>query len=338
MKAVGFYQYLPIEEKDSFLNVEVPDPVPGAHDLVVRVKAVSVNPVDTKTRMSKGPEVTEKEPQIIGWDASGIVESVGEHCQVFKPGDEVFYAGDKSRPGAYGEKHIVDERIVGKKPRQLSFAESAAVPLTAITAWEGMFTRLGINSEKDQYKSILIIGGAGGVGSIAIQLAKWAGLHVIATASRPETEEWCRKMGADEVINHREPILPQLETLDFESVPYIFCLNDTAYHWKNMVDSIAPQGKICSIVGSKEALDLSQLQHKSVTFAWEYMFTRPMLQTDDMIAQHRLLTEVSELLDKEALQTTLTETLSPLEATTVKEAHKKVESGKMIGKIVIEVQ
>lgn len=334
MKAVGLFRYLPIGEKESLVDVQIEKPIPSGYDLLVRVNAISVNPVDTKVRAPK--DGLEKEPKILGWDASGVVEAVGENCTLFRPGDEVYYAGDITRAGSNSEYQLVDERIVGKKPVTFSFAEAAAMPLTTITAWEGLFERLGISKKKDLNKSILIIGGAGGVGSIAIQLAKWAGLTVIATASRQNTIAWCKQMGADHVINHYESFLPQLREIGLSGVNYIFCLNETTGHWDNMIEAILPQGKICSIVAASQNLDLNLLKSKSVTFVWELMYTRSMYQTEDMIKQHELLSEASQLFDKGILQCTLVEALSPIHAENLKIAHAKVESGKMIGKLVLE--
>lgn len=333
MKAVGLKRYLPIEHDESFLDVEMARPVPKGCDLLVKVHAISVNPVDTKQRAPK--DEVEEEPRILGWDASGIVEEVGEGCTKFKVGDEVYYAGSITRSGSYSEYQLVDERIVGKKPSSLSFAKAAALPLTTITAWEALFERLAIDPEASEISKkshLLIIGGAGGVGSIAIQLAKWAGLTVTATASREETSTWVKKLGADNVVNHHESLKEQLDA----EVDYILCLNNTDQHWQAMAEIIKPQGKICSIVENKEPLDLNLLKSKSATFVWEFMFTRAMYETDDMSKQHQLLNKVSKLIEEGHLQTTLTETLSPIEARTIKEAHKMVESGGMIGKVVVE--
>lgn len=333
MKAVGLYQYLPIENEESLLDVEIPKPKATGKDLLVKINAISVNPVDVKVRAPK--DAVEKEPKILGWDASGVVEEVGEDCELFQPGDTVYYAGDITRQGSYSEYQLIDERIVGKKPSNLSFAEAAAMPLTTITAWEGIYDRLRI-TEKDKGKTILILNGAGGVGSIATQIAKYAGLKVIATASREETKNWCEKMGADVIINHRENLLQQLNEAGIGEVDYIFCLNDTDGHWDGMAEAIKPQGSICSIVENEQNLDLNVLKSKSVTFVWEFMYTRSMFQTEDIIEQHRLLNKVSELLEEGIFQTTLTKTFQPINAEQLKKAHKEVESGKMIGKLVVE--
>lgn len=263
MKAIGLHEYLPIEEENSLINIEVERPVATGRDILVKINAISVNPVDTKVRSPKDKK--EDIAKILGWDASGIVVQTGEGCTLFKEGDEVFYAGSITRQGTYSEYHLVDERIVGKKPKTLNDSESAAIPLTAITAWEGLFERLGIDHTKkdtNSFKNILIIGGAGGVGSIAIQLAKWAGLNVIATASRGETIDWVKKLGADHTIDHHAPLKKQLQSLGFSDVDYIFCLNNTDQHWQAICDLIKPQGKICSIVENEHPLEMGILKVK----------------------------------------------------------------------------
>jgi zinc-binding alcohol dehydrogenase family protein len=336
MKAIGLYRYLPIEDPESLIDLELDRPVASGRDLLVRVKAISVNPVDVKVRAPKAQ--TETTPRILGWDVAGVVEEVGQDCTLFKPGDEVYYAGSVTSPGGNSELHLVDERIVGRKPKNLDFAQAAALPLTTITAWEGLFDRLEIapQASTNQGKNILIIGASGGVGSIATQLAKWAGLTVIGTASRPETAQWAREHGADHIINHHQPFAPQLKQLGFATVNYIFCLSNTEQHWQNMVEVIEAQGKICSIVETHRDVNLTALQRKSATFVWEFMSTRPLYQTADMIEQHHLLNRVADLLEQGTLQTTLTQRLTPINAATLRQAHASVETGKTIGKIVLE--
>jgi zinc-binding alcohol dehydrogenase family protein len=335
MKAVALNRYLPISNPESLLDVELPDPTPQGHDLLVRVHAVSVNPVDTKVRSPK--DKTEPSPRVLGWDAAGVVEATGPDVTRFKKGDAVFYAGSILRPGCDSELHLVDERIVGPKPRSLDFAQAAALPLTALTAYEGLFDRCAIDpGGRHAGRTLLIINGAGGVGSIAIQLAKLAGLRVIATASRPESQEWCRKLGADHVISHREDIPRQLEDAGSPQVDYIFNTVDTAGYWTIMGDVIKPFGRIVSIVEASQPLDLGRLMGKSVSFSWELMFTRSRFQTPDMDEQHRALRQVAEWLDAGQLRTTLTEKLSPISAANLRAAHAKVESGKMVGKLVLE--
>jgi zinc-binding alcohol dehydrogenase family protein len=336
MKAIGLYRYLPISNPESLLDIDLPKPVPSGRDLLVHVKAISVNPVDTKIRAPK--DQVETEPHVLGWDAAGIVEQVGPDSTLFKPGDEVYYSGDVTRPGSNSEFQLMDERIVGRKPASLDFAHAAALPLTAVTAWEALFDRLEISQqpEHNRGKSILIIGAAGGVGSIATQLAHWAGLTVIGSASRPETVTWTKEHGSDMTINHHQPFAPQLKQLGYPTVDYIFCLNATAELWNDMVATIAPQGKICSIVETPKLIDLSALQSKSATFVWEFMFTRPLYRTEDMIEQHNILNRLADLIDAKKLQSTLTKKLTPITAENLRLAHAIVEKGNMIGKIVLE--
>ncbi|WP_435923928.1 zinc-binding alcohol dehydrogenase family protein [Paenibacillus sp. DYY-L-2] len=336
MRAVGLYKYLPVEDPESLLDLEVDKQVPTGKDLLVNVKAISVNPVDYKVRSPKNRE--EREPKILGWDVAGVVEQVGPDCTLFRPGDEVFYAGSIARPGGNSEFHLVDERIVGTKPATLGFAQAAALPLTSITAWESLYDRLGISQDPaaNDGKTILIIGAAGGVGSIATQLAKYSGLTVIGTASRPESAEWAKKHGADHVINHFEAFLPQLKAAGFDQADYVLCLNSTETHWTNMAEVIAPQGKICSIVETDELLNLTLLKNKSVTFVWELMFTRSTYQTPDMIEQHRLLNEIARLVDEGVLRTTTAETLAPINAANLRKAHAMLETGRTVGKVVLE--
>lgn len=338
MKAIGFYRSLPITDPESLLDLELEKPTPQGRDLLVKVQAISVNPVDVKVRASK-PQA-EHAAHVIGWDAAGIVEAVGPDCTLFQPDDHVYYAGDLTRPGTNSEYHLVDERIVGRKPVRLDFAEAAALPLTTLTAWEAIFDRLGISKhpEHNQGKRILIIGAAGGVGSMATQLAKWAGLTVIGTASRPQSQQWARGHGADYVIDYRQSFVAQLESLDIVTVDFILCLNSAGLskRWKDILQVITPQGKICNIDELDEEVDLVALKSKSVTYVWEFMFTRSMYQTVDMIEQHYLLNMVADLVDAGKIQTTLTKRLSPITAANVCKAHELVEKGTMIGKVVLE--
>ena len=311
----------------TFAEIELPDPVPAGRDLLVKVEAVSVNPVDTKQRKLGSPT-----PKVLGWDAAGIVQAVGPQVSLFKPGDAVYYAGDVTRPGCDSELHLVDERIVGSKPRSLDFAQAAAIPLTAITAWEAFFDRLRIK----EHKTMLIIGGAGGVGSIGIQLAKAAGLTVIATASRPESIAWVTQLGADQVLDHRRDMPQQLQALGRKHVDYVACFNDLDPHWAAIGEMIAPQGAIVAIVGNQKPLPMDTVRMKSAALCWELMFTRPRFQTPDMMEQHRLLNEVAARLDAGKLRGTLRETLSPINGANLRAAHAKLESGTMIGKLVLK--
>ncbi len=334
MKAVGFTTSLPIEAADSFIDFEIPVPEPTGHDLLVKIKAVSVNPVDFKIRQNSAKDKVLDAPKIIGWDASGIVEAVGNNVTLFKKGDEVYYAGDINKPGSNAAYQLVDERIVGKKPSLLSDAEAAAMPLTTLTAWEALYDRMRIN-ESDKGKSVLIIGGAGGVGSIAIQIAKKiAGLQVIATASRPETVEWCKQQGADIVVNHKD-LVSEVRNAGFKYVDFILDFVNTNTYWDAMVELIKPQGHIASITGSAEPVALTKLKSKSVTFSWEFMYTRSTFETDDMIEQHHILNKAAALFDNGTLKTTLNKTFNGLSADNLKAAHRLQESGKAIGKTVI---
>ena len=307
----------------TFAEIELPKPAPAGRDLLVKVEAISVNPVDTKQRK------TATSSRILGWDAAGTVEAVGKEVTLFKPGDAVYYAGDVTRPGCDSEYHLVDERIVGRKPKTLDFAQAAAVPLTAITAWESFHDRMKVVSGK----SILIIGGAGGVGSIGIQLAKASGLRVIATASRPETVAWVKELGADQVVNHRENLVSQIK----QPVDYIANFSgDLDGYWSAMAELVAPQGAMVAIVGNAKPMAMDVVRSKSATMCWELMFTRPRFQTPDMIEQHRLLNEVAARLDAGKLKCTLKETLSPISGANLKKAHERLESGTMIGKLVLK--
>ena len=311
----------------TFQDIEQPKPAPTGRDLLVKVEAISVNPVDTKQR-----KVDSAAPRVLGWDAAGTVEAAGPEVTLFKRGDEVYYAGDVTRPGANSEFHLVDERIVGGKPKRLDFAQAAAIPLTAITAWEAFFDRMKIDrGGKDAGKTMLIIGGAGGVGSIGIQLARLAGLKVIATASRPESIAWVKELGADEVVDHRKDLASQVK----KPVEYIANFNDLDTHWAAMGQLVAPQGALVAIVGNQKALPMDLVRSKSATLCWELMFTRPRFKTPDMIEQHRLLNHVADWLDAGKLRGTLKETLSPINAANLRKAHEKLESGTMIGKLVL---
>jgi NADPH:quinone reductase len=307
----------------TFEELELPTPVAQGRDLLVKVEAISVNPVDYKQR-----KLASSTPRVLGWDAAGTVQAVGPQASLFKPGDAVYYAGDVTRPGANSELHLVDERIVGRKPARLDLAQAAAIPLTAITAWEAFFDRMKVRSGA----TILIIGGAGGVGSIGIQLAKIAGLTVIATASRPESIAWVKELGADEVVDHRKSLPSQVK----KPVDYIANFNDLDTHWAAMGELIAPQGAMVAIVGNQKPLPMDAVRSKSATLCWELMFTRPRFQTADMIEQHRLLNQVADWLDAGKLRGTLRETLSPINGANLRKAHEKLESGTMIGKLVLK--
>lgn len=334
MKTVALTHYLPIEDPNSFLDVELEKPTPEGRDILVSVKAVAVNPVDTKVRRSK--DIVEEPPRVLGWDASGVVEAVGSDVSLFKTGDEVYYAGDITRSGSNAEFQLVDERIVGHKPVSLSHAEAAALPLTSITAYESFFDRLGIDRDgADKGQSILIIGGGGGVGSIGIQLAKQAGLTVIATASRPETISWVKELGADHVVNHHEDMVAQVRAIGIEFVDHIAVFNDMR-HWEAAVELIRPQNGIVSIDNTDVEMPMAGLKMKAASLHWEFMFARAMHQTSDMIEQHRLLNHVAQQIDAGKIRTTVCETLSPINAENMRKAHAMIETGTAKGKIVLE--
>ncbi len=336
MKAIGFKRSLPIEEKDSFIEFETKKPSPEGRDILVEISAISVNPVDYKVRQNAAKESILETPKIIGWDAAGTVVAIGDQVSKFQVGDEVYYAGDLTRSGSNAEFQLVDERIVGFKPKRLTMAEAAAIPLTGLTAWESLFDRIRIDPKKDKGKTILMLAGAGGVGSIAIQIAKKvAGLKVIATASRPETQKWCKDLGADEVVNHYN-LKEELDQIGHSQVDYVFDLVDLGGYWDTIAEVIKPQGHIVTITGSKKPLNLDILKTKSVSFSWELMYTRSMYQTDDIEQQYEILNQLSGLLDSGKIRTTLTSTLEGFTAANLKMAHQMQESGKTIGKTVIQ--
>ena len=334
MRAVGLYQHLPIDKPDSLVDLDLPKPAPTGRDLLVRVEAVSVNPVDTKVRAPGKP--ARSSPLVLGWDAVGVVEAVAPEVALFKPGDHVFYAGDISRPGSNSQYQLVDERIVGHKPASLTVPEAAALPLVSITAYEALFDRLAVDPDGAcRGQSLLVIAGAGGVGSMAVQLAKIAGLTVLATASRPESIAWVKQLGAEVVVDHRRPLKPQLDAAGHNTVDYIFNCADTDRYWDVMADLIAPQGKICTIVENQGPLNQQLMKLKSVTHVWELMFTRPKFQTADMIEQHKLLDRIARWIDGGRIKTILRETLEPITAENLRKAHARLESGTMIGKLVV---
>jgi NADPH2:quinone reductase len=333
MRAVGYKHSRPIDQADSLIDLEIEKPTPQGRDLLVEVKAVSVNPVDTKVRKRADPKGGA--PKILGYDAAGVVAGVGSDAKLFKPGDEVFYAGSILRQGTDAEYHLVDERIVGAKPKTLDFAAAAALPLTSITAWEMLFDRLAVPRDGAEGRSLLIVGGAGGVGSIAIQLARHlTKLTIITTASRPETVAWCKELGAHHVIDHSKPMAAQLEAIGHRFVDYVFGVNASDQHYDTIVEIIAPQGKL-GMIDDPGMFDANKLKGKSASLHWESMFTRSSFQTADMEAQHRLLSEVAKLVDTGVIRTTLAETLGTINAANLKRAHALIESGRARGKLVL---
>lgn len=335
MKAVGFIRSLPVEDTESLFDFETDIPVPGPRQLLVKVEAVSVNPVDTKRRAKVALDKDLQEPMVLGFDAVGTVAATGENCELFEEGDAVWYAGSIDRPGSNAEYQVVDERIVGRRPRNLTAAEAAALPLTAITAWEAMFDRMNIVEDGGAGNVLLIIGAAGGVGSIATQLARQlTDLVVIATASRPETVAWCSKQGAHNVVNHYD-LIKDFRATGVQHADYILNCADTFAYWDTMAELIAPEGKIASIVESEKPVQLTALMLKSATFVWEMMSTRPMFGTRTMIRQHEILDRLADLVESEAVRSTMTSCLQGLSASTLREAHALLESQGMIGKLSI---
>lgn len=338
MKAVVSPRALPTTDPGCFVDATLADPGPPAgHDLLVRVEAVSVNPVDTKVRVQRYGGATGRGSEaILGWDAAGTVVAVGPEVSLFRAGDAVYYAGSIRRPGSNAELHLVDERIVGAKPSSLDWADAAAVPLTAITAYEAIVDRLGVDPEGvDRGKSLLVIAGAGGVGSMAIQIGHLLGLEVVATASRAESADWCRSLGAAAVIDHRAPLAEGLKAAGRGEVDCVLLCADTDHYWPQLADVVKPQGAICAIVRNQAPIDLKTLMGKCARFAWEAMFARSSYATADMIEQHRLLGRVAAWIDGGKLRATATERLAPISAENMRAAHVRVESGRMIGKIVL---
>jgi zinc-binding alcohol dehydrogenase family protein len=339
MKAIGYEKSLPISELASLVDIEMQQPTASGHDLLVRVKSIAVNPVDCKIRQNVAPEANEY--KVIGWDAVGEVVGVGELVTHFKLGDSVFYAGDLNRQGCNAEYQLVDERIVGNKPKSLSDSEAAALPLTSITAWELLFERLAIKQQQPDNKEkskdvLLIVGAAGGVGSILVQLASaLTGATVIATASRDSSAEWVKKLGADHVVDHSKPLVAQIEQLNVGQVTHVASLTHTDSYMDSYVELLAPMGRI-ALIDDPQSVDIKKLKPKSLSLHWEFMFTRSMFQTEDINEQHNLLNSIAELIDQGYLQTTVGKHLGVINATNLRAAHAEIESGKSIGKIVLE--
>ncbi|WP_347928083.1 zinc-binding alcohol dehydrogenase family protein [Pseudomonas helvetica] len=335
MKAIAYYRSLPINDPESLQDIELPEPVAGPRDLLVEVKAISVNPVDTKVRQNVAPE--DGAAKVLGWDVAGVVKAVGSDVSLFKAGDKVYYAGSIARAGGNSELHVVDERIVGHMPKSLSFAEAAALPLTAITAWELLFERLQVREGKTaQGQSLLIVGAAGGVGSILTQLAsQLTALNVIGTASRPQTQSWVRELGADLVIDHSQPLSEELKRAGHPQVTHVASLTETDQHFEQLVEALAPQGKL-ALIDDPKALDVTKLKRKSLSLHWEFMYTRSLFETADMLEQHKLLNRVAELIDAGTLKTTVGEHFGTINAANLRRAHELLESGTSRGKIVLE--
>lgn len=337
MKAVGLTRYLPVDDPEALHDLQLSEPgPPQGRDLLVRVQAISVNPVDTKLRAPR--EGREESPRILGFDAAGVVDAVGPEVTAFMPGDTVYYAGDVTRPGCNAQWQWVDERLVGRQPTTLDAADAAALPLTALTAWELLFERMPLRFDDRHHagQHLLVIGGAGGVGSIAIQLARHAGFTVIATASRDATRAWCTQMGADHVIDHRQPLLPQLQALGIDQVEVVLNLADTDHYWDAIGDLLAPQGHVGLIVEPRGALRIGDpYKAKCIGIHWEFMFARARFRTHDMIEQHRILNRVASLVDAGELRSTAHTLLGPINAANLREAHRRLEAGEVIGKLVL---
>jgi NADPH2:quinone reductase len=335
MKAVGYKKSLPIDAADALIDFETAKPEVRGRDIRVAVKAISANPVDYKVRKRAAPP--DGETKILGYDAAGVVDAIGPDVTLFRPGDEVFYAGSILRQGTNAEFHLVDERIVGRKPKTLSFAQAAALPLTSITAWELLFDRLGaVPGKSVDPRTLLIIGGAGGVGSILIQLARrLTGLTVVATASRAESQKWCLDLGAHGVVDHSRPMKEQIEKLKFSPVTLVASLTNTDQHYKALAELMAPQGKY-GLIDDPPEFNVAAFKGKAISIHWESMFTRSSFQTPDMIGQHDLLNDVADLVDKGVLRTTLDQSFGAINAANLKRAHALLESGKSRGKIVLE--
>jgi zinc-binding alcohol dehydrogenase family protein len=334
MKAIAYQNPLPIADPLSLQDVDLPEPQPGARDLLVQVGAIAVNPVDTKMRMRSSPAAGQW--AVLGWDAAGTVRAVGPQVSLFKPGDRVWYAGAIHRPGANSELHLVDERIAALAPRSLSDAEAAALPLTAITAWEMLFDRLCV--PRDANDALLVIGAAGGVGSILVQLARQlTGLTVIGTASRPQTQTWVRDLGAHHVVDHSRPLAAQLQAAGLPAPRYVVSLTQTDQHFAQIAELIAPQGRFGLIDDpAPGSLDVTLLKRKAVSLHWGLMFTRSLFETPDMVEQHRLLSEVARRVDAGTLRTTVGEHFGAINAANLRRAHAHLESGQARGKIVLE--
>lgn len=339
MKAIGYINNLPIDHAESLMDIELDQPKAQGQDLLIKIDAIAVNPVDTKIRQNV-PSSTSSH-KVIGWDAVGEVIAIGEDVSQFKPGDKVFYAGDLNRQGSNAEYQLVDERLVGLKPKSLSKAEAAALPLTAITAWELLFERLGIQMQSPDIKAvsnevILVVGAAGGVGSILIQIAKAiSGATIIATASRESSQAWVKELGADYVIDHKQDLAPQIDALNIGPVTHVASLNQTDSYFDAYTELLAPFGKI-ALIDDPKTLDVAKMKRKSLSLHWEFMYTHSMYQTQDMNKQHHLLNRVADLVDQGFIRTTVNQNLGPINAANLKKAHQAIESGTAIGKIVLE--
>jgi zinc-binding alcohol dehydrogenase family protein len=340
MKAVGYQTNLPIDNPQALVDITLPDPVAQGRDLLVEVCAVSVNPVDTKVRKSAAPQAGEW--KVLGWDATGIVKAVGPDVTLFKPGDRVWYAGSIARAGSNSELHLVDERIAGHMPKSLDFGPAAALPLTSLTAWELLFDRLEVpqadvdNRDAGKGKTLLVIGAAGGVGSILVQLARQlTQVTIIGTASRPETREWALLHGAHHVIDHSKPLSEEIAKAALPAPDYVISLTHTEQHFDQVVEVIAPQGKF-GLIDDPAPIDVRKFKRKAVSLHWELMFTRTLFNTADMAQQNAILNRVAELVDAGTIRSTVNESFGRINAENLKRAHALLESNRAQGKIVLE--
>jgi zinc-binding alcohol dehydrogenase family protein len=337
VRAVGLRRYLPIEDPAALEDLELDEPAPGPRDLLVRVESISVNPIDVKQRSPVGrADLVEDPPKVLGFDAAGVVERTGPACHLFRVGDLVYYAGTLGRQGSNAELQAVDERLVGPLPRTVELPDAAALPLTSLTAWESLFDRMGIRTDGGhQGQTLLVIGGAGGVGSMAVQLGRWAGLRVVATAGSPASQRWVRDLGADVAVDYHTGLSPALSAAGVDVVDWVLCTQRTETYWEQMAEVIRPQGAVCCIVDSPVALNVNAFKPKSISVHWESMFTRSVFATDDMARQHEILAAVAGLLDSGQLRSTRTETLGPITAANLREAHRRIESATTRGKLVL---
>lgn len=334
IKAVGFMKHLPIIEKDSFIDIDIEQPVAKDHELLVEIDGISVNPVDTFVRRD-GQDDTSLSPKIIGWDAVGRVIGKGDQVSLFDIGDRVWYAGDFTKSGSNAAQQVIDERLVGLAPSNLPTSQAAAIPLVGLTAYEALFEQMRLPLTGNEGKVLLIINGAGGVGSIAIQLAKLAGLTVIATASKPASISWVKQLGADYIIDHHQDVVRQVRDLGYQYVDYCLNLNSLDLHFQAISELIKPDGHIVAIGENKKPIDLQDLKRKRASFSWEWMFSKSYYQTDEMITQHEILTHLSDLYQAEKLQVIAQKTYSPINAQTMRQAHTDIESGLTVGKITL---
>lgn len=335
MKAVAYQQSVGSEDPNALLDVRLDKPAASGRDCLVEIKAVAVNPVDIKIRTTTTPEPGQY--KVLGWDACAVVTEVGDQVSLFKPGDEVWYAGAVDRQGSNAEFQLVDERLMALKPASLSFADAAALPLTGLTAWEILFDRLRLHEQPHVEHRLLVTGAAGGVGSIMLQLASaLTSARIFATASRPETESWVRTLGAQEVLNHRNPLAEELEKAGFDHVTHVASLNRTDQHFADIVQMLKPQGKLALIDTPQKPLDILSMKQKSLSLHWEFMYTRSLFETDDMVQQHHILSRIAGLVDQGRVKSTVQQHFGKINAENLIRAHRFIETNSSIGKVVLE--